>query len=297
MSKEQIRHLIESRTDQDGLTETGIKGVRLFRATQAIPCVPAVYEPSVVAILSGAKEAVLDGERHVYDSSHYLCCPMSMPVQAGTPTASPDNPLFGVYVSLDQRMMTELTLEMENLGDYVSMGKANLPAQGIKLAHWDDAFSDALLRLLQLGQSETDTAVLGDARLRELSFAILKGEAGSFARRAYGAGNAIARSIAHVSSHLDAPISIDDMATRAGMSRAVFHRKFKQATTMAPIQFVKSMRLNNAAMKIAVGMTVNEAAMDVGYVSPSQFSREFKRMYGQSPRQWSEGHQVAIGVA
>ena len=297
MSKEQIRQLIESRTNQDGLTETGIKGVRLFRATQAIPCVPAVYEPSVVAIVSGAKEAVLDGERHVYDSSHYLCCPMSMPVQAGTPTASPDNPLFGVYVSLDQRMMTELTLDMESLGDYVSMVKERQPAQGIRLAHWDDAFSDALLRLLQLSQNETDTAVLGDARLRELSFAILKGEAGSFARRAYGAGNAIARSIAHVSSHLDTPISIDDMATRAGMSRAVFHRKFKQVTTMAPIQFVKSMRLNNAAMKIAGGMTVNEAAIDVGYVSPSQFSREFKRMYGQSPRQWSEGHQVAIGVA
>lgn len=296
MSKEQIRQLIESRTDQDGLTETGIKGVRLFRATQAIPCVPAVYEPSVVAIVSGAKEAVLDGERHVYDSSHYLCCPMSMPVQAGTPTASPDNPLFGVYVSLDQRMMTELTLEMENLGDYVPMGNGSLPAQGIRLARWDDAFSDALLRLLQLGQNETDMAVLGDARLRELSFAILKGEAGSFARRAYGAGNAIARSIAHVSSHLDAPVSIDDMATRAGMSRAVFHRKFKQVTTMAPIQFVKSMRLNNAAMKIAAGMTVNEAAIDVGYVSPSQFSREFKRMYGQSPRQWSDGHQVAFGV-
>jgi AraC-like DNA-binding protein len=65
---------------------------------------------------------------------------------------------------------------------------------------------------------------------------------------------------------------------------------------MAPIQFVKSMRLNNAAMKIAGGMTVNEAAIDVGYVSPSQFSREFKRMYGQSPREWSESHQLEIGV-
>ena len=297
MSKEQIRQLIESRTNQDGLTETGVEGVRLFRATQAIPCVPAVYEPSVIAIVSGVKEAVLDGDRHVYDSSRYLCCPMSMPVQAGTPTASPDNPLFGVYVSLDQRMMTELTIEMDNLGEYIPMTKAGLPAQGVRLAHWDDAFSDALLRLLQLGQSETDTAVLGNARLRELSFAILKGEAGSFARRAYGAGNAIARSIAHVSSHLNAPISIDEMATRAGMSRAVFHRKFKQATTMAPIQFVKSMRLNNAAMKIAGGMTVNEAAVEVGYVSPSQFSREFRRMYGQSPRHWSEGLQVAVGVS
>lgn len=81
-------------------------------------------------------------------------------------------------------------------------------------------------------------------------------------------------------------MTIDDMADQSGMSRAVFHRKFKQATNMSPIQFVKSMRLNNAAMKIAEGTNVNVAAMDVGYASSSQFSREFKRMYGQSPREW-----------
>lgn len=297
MSKEQIRQFIEGSTDKDGLTETGIKGVRLFRATQAIPCVPAVYEPCVVAILSGAKEAVLDGHRYVYDDSRYLCCPMSMPVKAGTPAASPDNPLYGVFISLDQRVMTEIAMEMENAGGVLPVVKGGLRAQGIRLAQWDMAFSDALLRLLLLGANQPDTAVLGEARLRELYFAILKGEAGVFARQAFGAGNAIARSISYVSSNLDAPISIDDMATRAGMSRAVFHRKFKQVTTMVPIQFVKSMRLNNAAMKIAGGMTVSQAAVDVGYVSSSQFSREFKRIYGQSPRQWSDAQHIPMGVA
>lgn len=296
MSKNRIKQLIEGRTDHDGLTETGIEGVRLFRATQAIPCVPAIYEPSVVAIVSGAKEAVLDGHRYVYDDSRYLCCPMSMPVKAGTPAASIDNPLYGVFISLDQRVMAELALEMENTGGVLPAIEGGLRAQGIRMATWDAGFTDALLRLLQLGASPTDTAVLGRARLRELYYAILQGEAGFFARQAFGAGNAIARSISHVSAHLDAPISIDDMATRAGMSRAVFHRKFKQVTTMAPIQFVKTMRLNSAAMKIAGGMTVNEAAMEVGYVSPSQFSREFKRMYGQSPRQWSEAQRLPLRV-
>ncbi|WP_170335955.1 AraC family transcriptional regulator [Ruegeria arenilitoris] len=297
MSKDQIKQIIADRTETDGLTETGIKGVRLFRATQSIPCVPAVYEPCIVAIVSGVKEAVLDGRRYEYDNSQYLCCPMSMPVKAGTPLASHDNPLYGVMISLEQRVMAELAMEMENAGGVLPSVKGGLREPGIRLARWDDWFTEALLRLLRLGDSETDTAVLGEARLRELLYSILKGEAGTFARQAFGAGNAIARSIAHVSSQLDAPISIDDMASRAGMSRAVFHRKFKQATTMAPIQFVKSMRLNNAAMKIAGGMPVSEAAMDVGYVSPSQFSREFRRMYGQSPRQWGEAQKLLVKVA
>ncbi len=297
MSKLLIKHLIEGRIHKDGLAETGVKGVKLFRATTPLPCAPAVYEPSVIAIVSGAKEAVLDGVRHVYDDSRYLCCPMSMPVQAGTPNASPDNPLYGVYVSLDQRVMTELIMDMESAGGGTQIAKGSSTMQGVRFAHWDEAFSDALLRLLQLGNSQTDIAVLGNARLRELYYAVLNGEAGIFASQAFGAGNAIARSIAHLSSNLNEPITIDEMATRAGMSRAVFHRKFKQATTMSPIQFVKSMRLNNAAMRIAGGMTVNEAAMDVGYVSASQFSREFKRMYGQSPRQWRNAQQFPLEMA
>ncbi len=296
MTKNQIKKLIAKQVAKDGLTETGIKGVQLFRATQAIPCVPAVYDPCVVAIVSGTKEAVLDGQRYVYDDRHYLCCPMSMPVKAGTPTASRDNPLYGVIISLDQRVMSELAIELENLGGVLTSSNGAFREPGIKLSIWEEDFTEALYRLLRLGDDKMDTSVLADARLREVFYAILKGEAGTFARQAFGPGNAIARSIAHVSSNLDEPISIDDMANRAGMSRAAFHRKFKQVTTMAPIQFVKSMRLNNAAMKIAAGTTVNQAAMDVGYVSTSQFSREFKRIYGQSPRQWGDAHQLPVGV-
>jgi len=297
MTQDQIKHLIDGRIREDGLMETGVAGVKLFRATRPMPCAPAVYEPSVIAIASGAKEAVLDGARCVYDNSQYLLCPMSMPVKAGTPGASAENPLFGVYISLNPGVMSELATRMENAGGAIPAASGGPGTQAIRLAHWDAAFSDALLRLLQLGDSETDTVVLGDARLRELYYAILKGGAGYSARRAFGAGNAVARSIAHVSTNLNAPITIDDMATRAGMSRAVFHRKFKQATTMSPIQFVKSMRLGNAAVKIAEGMTVSEAAMHVGYVSPSQFSREFKRIYGQSPRQWSDAQHSPAGAA
>ncbi|MBB4174203.1 AraC-like DNA-binding protein [Sulfitobacter noctilucicola] len=275
------------------MVDTGVAGIKLFRATQSVPCAPAVYEPCVIAIASGAKEAVLDGARYIYDQSRYMCCPISMPVMAGTPSASEGNPLFGVFIALNPRIMSTLAIEMENAGAAIpSSDRRTISSeQGIRLARWDNAFSDSLLRILKLGGNDVDRIVLEEARLRELYYAILKGEAGQFARTAFGAGNAIARSIAHVSANLGEGISIDEMAGRAGLSRAVFHRKFKQATTMSPIQFVKSMRLNKAAMQIAEGMTVSEAAMDVGYLSPSQFSREFKRLYGQSPRQWGDALQ------
>ena len=279
------------------MVETGVKGVQLFRVTDPVRCAPAVYEPSVIAIVSGAKEAIVDGNRHVYDSSRYMCCPISMPVEAGTPAASPDNPLLGVYISLDTRVMTELAIEMERAAGAIRKPNGAPLPQGLALAQWDDAFTEALLRLLQLADSPADTALLGEGRLRELYYAVLKGEAGYSARRAFGVGNEIARSIEYLSSCLDEAVTIEDMAAQVGMSRAVFHRKFKQATTMSPIQFVKSMRLNSAAMKIAGGMNVSEAAMDVGYVSSSQFSREFKRLYGQSPRQWTQSVQLPSAMA
>ena len=277
--------------------ETGVKGVQLFRVTESLRCAPAVYEPVVVAIVSGAKEAILDGTSYVYDSSRYMCCPISMPVEAGTPTASPDSPLLGVYISLDTRVMTELAIEMESAAGAIRTPKGGPLPQGFALSRWDDAFTEALLRLVQLGDSPADTAVLGDGRLREVYYAVLKGDAGASARRAFGVGNEIARVIEYLSSRLDETVTIEEMAAQVGMSRPVFHRKFKQATTMSPLQFVKAMRLNHAAMRIAGGMNVSEAAMDVGYVSSSQFSREFKRLYGQSPRQWKQALQLPAGVA
>ncbi|MGY0626793.1 MAG: AraC family transcriptional regulator [Paraglaciecola chathamensis] len=291
MNKETIKRLIDNKVSKSGLVETGIPGVQLFNITEPVSCAPAVYEPSITAIVGGCKEAILDGNRHFYDTSAYICCPMSMPVEAGTPEASTDNPLIGVYIRFDTRAMTELAFELESTNGLIQKAKDAAYPQGISTANWDDAFTEALYRLILLSENPTDIAILGRSRLRELYYAILKGDAGGSVRRSFGVGNDIARSIEFLSSNLSAPVTIDNLADQIGMSRAVFHRKFKQATNMSPIQFVKSMRLNKAAMKIAEGRNVNVAAMEVGYVSSSQFSRDFRRMYGQSPKQWIQAQE------
>lgn len=297
MLKDKIRQLIDHRASQEGLTETGIQGVSLFKVTEPVRCAPAVYEPCIVAIVSGTKEAIIDGTRHEYDHEQYLCCSVSMPVEAGTPHASLDNPLLGVYISLDTRVLTELSIAMENAESAIHKPKAGALPPAFALSKWDGDFAEALFRLLQLGHSPTDTAVLGNARLRELYYTVLKGEAGDSMRRAFGVGNEIARAIDYLASNLHAAVNIEEMASKVGMSRAVLHRKFKQATTMSPMQFVKSMRLNTAAMHIASGETVQQAALDVGYVSTSQFSREFKRLFGHSPKQWRTSNDAATGRA
>lgn len=294
--KQRIKQIVESRITEDGIIETGIKGVNLFRVTHSIPCAPAVYEPTVVVILSGKKEAILDGEHYIYDNSRYMCCTVSLPVEAGTPEASSEDPLLGVYISLDTKVMTELAIEMESTVGAIKLPKSSSQPPGMSLANWDDTFSDALLRLLQLCENSADTAILGESRLREFYYAVLKGDAGISARRAFGIGNEIAKSIEYLSLNLSKNVTIEELAFVVNMSRAVFHRKFKQATRMSPIQFMKSMRLNKAAMKIAAGMNVNEAAMAVGYVSSSQFSREFKRMFGQSPKQWSQSKGIMENI-
>ncbi|MGB2105093.1 MAG: AraC family transcriptional regulator [Glaciecola sp.] len=295
--KQKIKQRVERWILDDGMIETGIKGVRLFRVSNAMPCVPAVYEPAVIAILSGKKEAILDGNHYVYDNRQYMCCTVSLPVEAGTPEASPDEPLLGAYISLDTKVMTELAIEMEATTGAIKRPKSSSTPSGMSLANWDNAFTEALFRLLDLGENRADIAILGESRLRELYYAVLKGEAGSSARSAFGIGNEIAKSIEYLSKNLNKNVTIDELASLVGMSRAVFHRKFKQATRISPIQFMKSMRLNKAAMKLATGMTVNEAALAVGYVSSSQFSREFKRMYGQSPKQWSQSKDFIERVA
>lgn len=287
MSKEKIKQIIEDRVQEDGVFETGLSGVQLFRVSEPLECTPVIYEPSIAIIVSGSKEFFFDGKMHSYNSDNYMCCTVTMPLQAGTPNARPENPLLGVYISLDSRIMTELAIEIDSVAAVKRIQKGAPEPHGITLANWDASFTDAVLRLLELEDSPIATAALGSGRLKELYFAILEGDAGESARQAFGAGNGIARAIEYISSNLDQSITIDDMAARVGMSKTVFHRKFKEATTMSPIQFSKLTRLNNAAMKIASGANVTEAAMQVGYVSSSQFSREFKRQYGQSPKQWS----------
>ena len=219
-----------------------------------------------------------------------------MPIEAEVPHATPEAPVLGMLLSLDTQIMSETAIELLSVRGAAHNAKGGEGTPGLAVAKWDDRFTDAISRLLDLVGDATALSVLGKGRLREVYYALLMGETGPMIRRAFGAADEIARTLHFLQENLHTSLTIEDLADHANMSRAVFHRRFKQATTLSPIQFVKSLRLNEASMHIAAGMTINEAASKVGYTSSSQFSREFRRAFGKAPREWGntvEVHEAA----
>lgn len=292
MENIEIRKLIEKLTPTEGICETGIEGVQLFRVSHPVERTPAVFSPGICILVNGCKRAYLRDKVHIYDAGYYFCCTMPMPIEAEIQSASKDDPVLGMLITLESSTLSEIAIEFEAASATSRSITANEFVPGLAVVERNALFNEAALKLLQLVGDRNALNVLGKGRLREVFFAVLTGGAGPMVRQTFGVGNKIAKSIQFVRENLRESITIEDMANQAGMSRAVFHRKFKGATTLSPLQFVKNLKLNDAAMRIASGMTISEAADLSGYASTSQFSREFRRQYGASPRQWSNSSSL-----
>ncbi|PAP74800.1 hypothetical protein B1759_16615 [Rubrivirga sp. SAORIC476] len=277
-----------------GLLDTPLDGVQLFRADAAIPRVSAVYPPSLCVIVQGTKRAYLQGETHAFEAGQVLCVAMSIPIETEVTAATPEVPLLGLMVSLESRVAAETLVACQAARTSAAFDADNDTMEcsvGLGVARVDEALADALGRMLHLLSAPEAARVLGPGRVREVLYAAVRGEAGTFIRNHLGGGQEIARVVGYVRDHVHEPISVDDLARRAGMSRSAFDRRFKEATTYAPLQFVKAMRLGNAALRLRQGASVGEAAYAVGYASASQFSREFRRHFGASPRAWGRAHE------
>lgn len=282
-----ISDLLSQLVPDDGVVETELDGVQLFRMSTPVPRTASVYPPSLCIIASGEKRAYLEGYTHTYSAGTYLCSALPLPVEAEIPHASPDEPVTGLLISLKTRTFTELLLEVRSATPEPASGGD--VAAGMSVTAWDQTFEDALHALLTGLADKAVTDVLGRGRLREVFYAVLMGPTGAVIRRHIGRGIQDMSSIlTFIGQNLDQPVDVDDLANRAGMSRAAFDRHFKAATTMSPLSYVKAVKLNEAAVKMTAGMDVSAAASKVGYVSASQFSREFKRHFGLTPREWAK---------
>jgi AraC-like DNA-binding protein len=234
-------------------------------------------------VAQGAKEVFLADETYRLDPAQSLLVSVDLPVAARVVEASPGHPYLAVRLALDAAVVGEL------LADGTPTPPLGLPARAIAVTPAEPPLLDAVSRLVALLDSPQDTAALAPLVLREITYRLLTGPQGARMRQIVSAGapaHRIARAIRWLKDHFADPIQVESLARRVGMSPSAFHLHFKHVTALSPLQYQKRLRLHEARrLMLGEGLDAAESAFRVGYESPSQFSREYRRMFGAPPRQ------------
>jgi AraC-like DNA-binding protein len=251
-----------------------------------LPRTPLVYSAGVVIIGQGSKMGYLGTRKFRYDSETYLVLGVPVPFESET-HASPSEPLLGITVDVDHTMVHELVAKLS--GDLVIRGgdAAADAHAGLEPARMNEGLRTATHRLLACLCDSVDSKVLGPGAALEVVYRVLRGEKGrvlSNLTQYQTPYAAVAHALERIHSDYRDSLSVDDLAKANAMSVSAFHRAFKLVTGDSPLQYLKKVRLNKArSLLIHDNMRVNNVAFEVGYESPSQFSREFKRHFQVSP--------------
>lgn len=267
---------------QEGVITTAIAGLTVFHSCHHRPARPFIYNPGTAVVLQGHKIGRVGGREFHYGPGQYLLQTLPIPFYCET-IGSVSTPAIGVRIDFDPAMVAELVQslpETQPLADQIE------PTVSVPM-HTEMAY--AVMRLLEAGADSAMAAVLGQARLKELTYEALKGPNGHALRAlAVDGGHyaRIARTLKQISANLDAEFSVAALARDAGMSVSGFHASFKQITQTSPIQYLKRCRLLKAqAMLSRRSCSVSQIASEVGYTSISQFSRDYRKAFGYSPTQ------------
>jgi len=285
----ELAQRIARSTPADGVHATAFAPLSLVRLSGPTACTPAVYEPRLVIVAQGSKTATLAGQTYVYNPLNYLVVSVTLPVTGQVIEATPDEPYLCLRLDIDPDDVAGLIAES---------GQAHVPAMppdathgldlGLYAARVNAPLMDAVLRLMRLLDTPEDLPVLAPMARREILYRVLTGELGHRLRALATTdtrSSRIARAVARLREDYLEPLSIEELARTVHMSTSSFHHQFKAVTTMSPLQFQKHLRLHEARrLMMAGGMEALSAARHVGYESPSQFSREYKRLFGAPPR-------------
>jgi AraC-like DNA-binding protein len=288
---DQLVVLAGQRAPHLGYNQTALSSVRILRTEAVLNDIPVLYKPGAVFVLQGSKHGMLDGEIYLYDEDHYLAVSVPVPFRM-TSTASPQRPLLAVYLEFNMQMAAEIAMQIDRL-----VGPASARPAGLSSSKMDSSIEDVLLRLLMALDSPVEVAVLGGSILRELHYRVMSGPQGGAvvaALQRKGTSGKLVESLAWLRENYSSEIAVADLARDVGMSVPSYHVHFKNLTGSTPMQYVKAMRLHEARLMIArQSRTIAEVAGSVGYVSPAQFSRDFRRHFGRTASEelkWVQHH-------
>jgi AraC-like DNA-binding protein len=274
-----LRELAERHADGRA-TETAIPRVSINVALEPTSIRPGLYPPMLCMVLQGAKEVMIGGQRLRYDPAKYFIAGLDLPASGRIVEAGPTRPYVSVSLHLNRESLTALVpdVPLHTRAKAEGAGFAVSPVTPQMLGSW--------LRLLDLLDAPQDIPVLAPMIEREILYRVLQGPQTEVLRgivRADGRHAQIRLAIAWIRAHYNEPLRVGELAELAGMSAASFHRHFKAATAVSPLQYQKSIRLQEARKLLIGDLDASSAAYAVGYESPSQFSREYARLFGASP--------------
>lgn len=267
----------------EGRFSTPMSGVHLMRSHQERIPPRDLYRPSLCVVVQGAKQMLIGEDTLDYGEMECLIVSIDLPASGRVTKASREQPFLGVNIELDTGMVREILQQLPS-----PPPQSQATSLGAFVGKVDAELADAVLRLVKLASTPEAAPILHPAIMREICYRLLTGPHGDQLHRlAMPETHAqrIAKAIYLLRESFAKTLSVERLANAANMSPSSFHQHFKALTSMTPIQYQKQLRLLEARRLMVMNATkVAEAAYQVGYESPSQFSREYSRMFGAAPK-------------
>ncbi|MFL1481151.1 AraC family transcriptional regulator [Pseudomonas grimontii] len=276
-------HAIGSRVCVPGDYPMPIPGLGFYRREQPATPVVCMVEPSIVLVAQGEKQLWVGGEGYPYDTARFLVTSLDIPANSEVLVASPTRPCLGLTFKFDLRILAELIAQGE-----LPPTRERAVMKGVGIGVVTGAMLASFARLVELLDEPESIPVLAPLIQREIHYRLLQSDQAGRLRQICsvdGQGYRIARAIDWLKLNYDVSLRVDELAARVQMSAATFHHHFRQLTAMSPLQYQKWLRLNEARrLMLNEHQDVSSAAFKVGYESPSQFSREYSRLFGVPPK-------------
>ncbi|HHX8440779.1 TPA: AraC family transcriptional regulator N-terminal domain-containing protein [Vibrio diabolicus] len=262
--------------------DTEIPGLRFSRWATPTPPTSYTHKPSICLIAQGRKRVLLGEDSFVYDANHFLISSVDLPIIANIIEASEDKPYLGVIMELDLTEISQLIVDSE-----LTFNQSKETQKGIAVGELSEPLLDAFLRLIELLDEGQSIKILAPIIKREIFYRLLITEQGARLNQIVTAGShshQIAKAIDWLKNNFVKPLSVSELAAYSGMSKSAFYTHFRSMTSMTPLQFQKKLRLSEARrLMLTENLDAMATTFKVGYESPSQFSREYSRLFGAPP--------------